>query len=327
MPNYRLTVRDNRNNIRWYLGDAVEQVEWSTYLEGQPGKLTFTVHKTDGVAFWEGATVWFSVDGELIFQGIVFKKERTQDVDLIKVTAYDFLVYLKNKDAFVFEQKTLGEIFTEVCEKFERPFIITGEANHQCADRIFDNKSGWDVIQTSIDDTLINTGEYWMLRSVNNTIQLVNSDQFISNLVLGDNSGIISFNYTTSIDDSYNQVKGYRDNQDTGRREIYIVKDSDTIGIWGLLQYYLQINDTLNAAQIEERVESVLRLYNKTGREFKCNECLGHLSVFAGAIVRLQIADLGDITLNDNLLIDQCTHTFTESYHHMGFTASIIRDV
>lgn len=322
---YRLSIHDNRYDRQWYVGEAVEEVQWTTYLEGQPGKLVFYVHKTDGVAFWEGATVWFTVDGELVFRGIVFKKERSQNVDLIKVTAYDYLIYLKNKDAFVFQEKTLPEIFEEVCVKFDLNFNVVDSTDYQCVDRIFDNRTGRDVLQTSIDDTFANSGNWFCLRSINNEIQLHNTENLLSNIQFGDASAIISFNYTTSIDDSYNQIKLYRDNQDTGRREIYIVRDSDTINEWGLLQYYSPVNDTLNTAQIEERATSILGAYNRRGRQFKCTECLGDLSVFSGAIIKCSISDLGDISLDDNLLIQQCTHTFSESYHSMSFLSEIYR--
>lgn len=322
---YRLSIHDNIHDRQWYIGEALEEVTWTTYMEDQPGKLTFNVHKTDSVAFWEGATVWFTVDGELVFRGIVCKKERTQDVNLIKVTAYDYLFYLKYKDAFVFEQKTLSEILVSVCERFDLNYNIISSSDYICTDRIFDGRTGRNVIQTSIDDVLINTGDWYTIRSIDKAIQLDNTQDLISNVLFGDASGVISFNYTTSIEESYNHIKLYRDNQDTGRREIYVVTDSDTIDIWGKLQYYESVSDTLNTAQIEELATSILNRYNKRSRNFKCTECLGDLSVFAGAIVRLEIADLGDISLQDNLLIDQCTHTFSESYHSMGFTAEIYR--
>lgn len=322
---FRLSVHDNRYDRQWYLGEAVEEVQWYTYTRDQPGKLTFTVHKSNSVAFWEGATVWFTVDGEWTFRGIVFKKERTQNVDLIKVTAYDYLAYLKNKDAFVFQEKTLPEIVGAVCDKFELLYEIVDSSNYKVTDKIYDNVSGRDVIQQSIDNVLLGTNENFLLKSYNNKIQLVNSRSLESPILFGDESAIISFNYTTSIEDTYNQIKWYRDNQDTGKRDIFIVKDSDTIEEWGLLQHYASVDDTLNTSQIEQRARAALTAYNRRTRKFKCTECLGHLSVFAGAIIRVEIADLGDISLQDNLLVNQCTHTFRESYHSMSFEAQIYR--
>lgn len=324
--NYEMLIYDNWDGNTWRTTNAIETVEWSTYLEDDPGRLTFYIHKVDSIAFWEGATIVFKVDSQLVFRGIVFKKERTQEVDLIKVTAYDYKIYLKYKDSFVFEQKTLPQIFESVCDKFDLDFEVIDDTSYQVVDRVFDTKTGMDVIQTSIDDVLINTGSYYVVRSVDTKLQLVNAASLQSNILLGDGSAIISFNYTTTIEDSYNQIKLYRDNQDSGKREIYIVQDSTNIDRWGLLQYYSEVSDTLNEAQVGERAEAILGLYNKTYRGFKCTECLGDLSIFAGARAKLRIRDLGDISLDDNLLIDQCTHTFNDGLHTMSFTAEIKRN-
>ena len=49
-------------------------IEWER--QGQPGKLSFEVVKTDGLSFQEGDPCRFSVDGSPIFYGFVFEKSR-----------------------------------------------------------------------------------------------------------------------------------------------------------------------------------------------------------------------------------------------------------
>lgn len=322
---YQLLIWDNRDRRMMDITDVTETVTWSTYVEDQPAKLKFTVNKAEGLAFWEGATVYFTVNTVKVFCGIVFKKERTEDVNTITVTAYDFMIYFKNKDTLAFVDRTLGGIVETVAKRLELDYAIIQQSDTRCIDRVFDTKSYMEMIQTSRDDILISTGEYYVIRANWQTIELRNSTSLVSNLLLGDNSGISAFNYTSDIEDTYNYVKLYRDNQDTGRREIYAVYDSDTIRSWGLLQYYASVSDTLNEAQIEERATSILGLYNKPYRQFKVTDCLGDLSVFAGSIIRVQIADLGDISLNDNLLIREATHEFKSSVHTMSFSAEVKR--
>lgn len=324
-PVCRMSIWNNSvtPGIMMDVTESIEEVQWSTYLEDQPGKLVFFINRVKYLAFYEGGTVYFTVNGEKVFCGTIFKKERSEDVDLIKVTAYDYLVYLKSKDSFVFESKTLPQIIDAVCAKADFPYMITDAPATICTDRTFDNRSFMDVIQTSRDDILISTGEYYLFRANWQKLELINSRNLTSNLLLGDDSGIFSFNYTTSIDDSFNQVKLYRDNQDTGKREIFAVYDSRTIGRWGLLQYYESVSDNLNEKQVGARAEALLNTYNRTRRTFKVTDCLGDLSIFAGAIVKVQIADLGDITLNDNLIIRSCTHIFGDSLHTMSFDAEV----
>jgi len=76
--------------------------EWETTRAGQPGKLTFNVVKDNMIDFQEGNPVIFRVDGQDVFFGFVFTKGRDKD-QIIKVTAYDQLRYLKNKDTYVYE--------------------------------------------------------------------------------------------------------------------------------------------------------------------------------------------------------------------------------
>ena len=92
-------------------------IEWQR--KGQPGKLTFECIKTDGLDFAEGDACRFSVDGTPMFYGFVFEKSRSgSDNKKIKVTVYDQLYYLNNKDYFQYENKTATEVVRMLAEDF-----------------------------------------------------------------------------------------------------------------------------------------------------------------------------------------------------------------
>ena len=80
-----------------FLPVVEEGIEWSTERTSTPGKLTFKVVKDDIIDFQEGAAVRFKFNDKGIFFGFVFTKKRDKD-QIITVTAYDQLRYLKNKD-------------------------------------------------------------------------------------------------------------------------------------------------------------------------------------------------------------------------------------
>lgn len=75
------------------------------------------------------------------------------------------------------------------------------------------------------------------------------------------NESAENFEYTSSIDEqTYNQIKLSYDNDDTGKREIYITKDSSNIQKWGVLQYY----DTLTKKENgKAKADALLKLYNQ----------------------------------------------------------------
>lgn len=83
------------------LPPVVENVSIEWERQGQPGKLIAEVVKTPGLSFQEGDPCRFSVDGTPVFYGFVFEKSRKGSTDdIIQITVYDQLYYLKNKDTY-----------------------------------------------------------------------------------------------------------------------------------------------------------------------------------------------------------------------------------
>lgn len=324
------TIFDNRYGNTFDVSQVIGDLTITTYLEDNPGKAEFTVLKTGSLAFWEGATVSFIIDGVKIFRGYVFSKSRTKDVDLIKVTAYDQLRYMKNKDSRTFEGKTSDQIFSMLCNDFVLKHRVVDKSSHVCAPRNEDATSLYDMVKHAMDDTLANSRKWFFIRDNFGTLEHLNVMSCNSGIVLGDASGVVDFDYETSIDsDVYNQIKLYRDNTKTGKREVFIVNDTinggDTLKRWGILQLYQKIDEKYNIAQIEQRATSMLRYYNSVRRKLTL-ECLGVPSLFAGCIFKCAIADLGDISMNSYLLVTQCVHTFKNNEHMMKLTTEVVRN-
>ena len=60
-----------------------------------------------------------------------------------------------------------------------------------------------------------------------------------SDYIIGEKSLMTNYSYNTSIDSqTYNSIKLVRPNKETGKSDVFIRKDSDTIARWGLLQLY-----------------------------------------------------------------------------------------
>lgn len=326
--NIYATIYDNRYGKLWDISKAISNLSITTYMEGNPGKCTFDLIKSGEVAFWEGATVSIEVDGVKMFRGFVFKKERDENVDIISCTCYDQLRFLKNKDSYVFEGMTSHQIFKKICEDFVLKYKIVDESSYVCAPRSNDAKTLYDMIQRALDDTLINNNEWYFIRDNFGVLEHINVYSCMSGLLLGDRSGVTEFKYETSIDDeSYNQIKLYRDNDETGKREIFIVNDTinggQNLKEWGILQLYEKVDENLNKAQIEERARGMLRLYNDVKRSLKLTS-IGVPSIFAGCMFRCKIADLGDLSIDRYLLITECTHNISNGVHTMELETEVI---
>ena len=73
--NYELVITNGDDS---YLVDPVGGVRLSRSMRGVSAKLTFGVLSDDVLNFKEGNRVQFKVNGELVFLGFVFEKERNK---------------------------------------------------------------------------------------------------------------------------------------------------------------------------------------------------------------------------------------------------------
>lgn len=328
--NIYATIYDNQNQKYYDISQVISNLEITTHIQDEPGKATFDIIKCDNIAFWEGATVSIQLDGYKMFKGFVFTKKRNKNTDIISVTCYDQLRYLKNKDSYVFENMTCDEIFFKICLDFVLDCRVVDKSDYICAPRSNDATSLYEMIKTALDDTLINTNQMFIIRDDYGVLEHVNVFSLQAGVMLGDASGITDFDYETSIDkDTYNQIKLYRDNEDSGKREIFIVNDTVNGGqklkAWGILQLYEKVDENLNIAQIEQKARGMLSLYNNTKRSLKL-EALGVPQICAGSVFKCSIADLGDLSLNSYLLVTQCSHKIDNGIHTMSLTTEVVNN-
>lgn len=317
-----MTLYDNQNQAAYDISNAVADISLTYYLENNPSRLTFTlIDDGSTISFGNGATVTLTYNSVNMFKGYVFKKTRNKETRLVQVMCYDLLRYLQNSDAYVFEGKSSSEIFTQICNDFALPSRVTDASSYICAPRVEDNKTLYSMIQNALDDTLYNTGQWFIIRDNFGTLEHVNILNLTVGVLLGDASGLIDFTYDETIDSrTYNQIKLYRDNSATNSRDLYIVNDSvnngDTIRWWGILQLYQKVDDAINESQIESLALGLLNYYNRPTQSISL-QCLGVPEIRAGSIFSASIANLGDTTLNGNLIVDEVTHTISNNQHTM----------
>ena len=329
--NIEAIIHDNIYNKSYNISDSIGDLQIHSWLEDQPGKCTFTVYKSSTLAFWEGATISITIDGKGVFKGYIQKKERDSDVQTIKCTAYDQLLYWKAKHFEKIENKTSDQLFEFLCndQKFlygENPlqYEVIDRSSYVCTDRIADNETMYDTQKQAFWDTIINTGERFIIRDNFGTLNHVNIKTLKTNLIFGDKSGINNFSYASDISqDTYNAIVLYKDNPETKEREEYKFIDSNTFKRWGILQLYEGVDENMNEAQISQRGENLLKYYNVVNRSLKL-ECIGNFNVFAGAIIRCAISDLGDLSINADLLVTECTHKITSDEHTMSLKVELV---
>ena len=304
-----------QNGNKVYAPVVQEGITWDTERKGSPGKLTFTVIKDQDINFTEGNPVRLVVDGVKLFYGFVFSKKRDKQQN-VTITAYDQLRYLKNKDTYVYTNKTASDFIKMVANDYNLNLGTIEKTSYIIASRVEDNATLMDMIQNALDLELMNKKTMYVLYDDFGKLTLKSLESMKVGVVIDEETGE-NFDYTSSIDSqTYNKIKLVYENEKTGKREVYIAQDSNNINNWGILQYYDTLQEGENG---KAKADALLSLYNVKTRNLKITNALGHLSVRAGSMVVVNL-NLGDIAVQNFMLVEKCKHTFNESEHKMDLT-------
>lgn len=307
---------------------VVEKITVTTQRKNSAGILDFKFARdlvsqnNLSISIDEGNAVQLIANGNKIFKGFVFEKTRNKD-QIINIKCYDQIRYLQNKQSYTFIDKTASDIIKSIASDFG---LITGhiqDTGYILPPLNIDNQRLLDTIMKAIDLTSYNNKElYIFYDDVGELTFRKVADMYTTYLFTSD-TNITNFNYTSTIDkEVYNQIKLYKDNEKTGKREIYLAKDNANIGNWGVLQYYERIEDNLNEAQAKKLAEDILKLKNKVAESLSIevqnvDDTLKLEKLRAGNYVYVLIKALSSGDFSKTCLIEKCTHTFSDNEHSL----------
>jgi hypothetical protein len=311
MANIRLTIQHGTTLYEPPVEEGIK-IEWER--TGSPGKLTFTTLKVSGLNFYEGDPVCFYYDNKKVFMGYVFKKKRDRE-NRIEVTCYDQIRYLKNKYTYVFEKKTATQIVKALCKDFNLTLGGMDNTNYVIPAIAEENKAALDIILEVLEETLLNTGNMFVLYDEFGKIRIRNVANMISTTLIYEDSAE-NFDYSSSIDDqTYNSIVLYYKGEDENM-QIFTASSESTIKQWGVLRYFEEVK---NPSVGSNKAKSLLKLYNKKTRELKVSGAFGDISVRGGTLIPVKL-NLGDIQANNYMLVEKVTHNFQKDHHTMDLT-------
>lgn len=299
-------------------------VTWKTERKGSPGELTFTVIKDDKIAFHEGAEVKLEIDGKGVFLGRVFTKSRDKNHH-IKVTAFDQLRYLKNKDTLAYAGWTCTTLIDFITKSYG--LTVGSIANTGCEvgttdnPRVEDNTTLFDMILNNLDETVYKTGQLYVLYDDCGKVTLKNIEDMKNGYVVTE-SAAENFDYQSTIDsDVYNTVKVYYEDAETGERTTYITKNTKRISQWGgILQYHEKVETEQQAYDVSS---AVMNLYGNRNCSLTVKGLIGDASVRAGCLLPVDL-NLGDAVgrVGHLLLAESVTHKWSNGHHSMDISFS-----
>lgn len=297
--------------------DVASKIELTTQRFDNPASLSFTCLEDSGIAISEGSSVELSVSGKKLFKGYVFTAERNREGE-VSYTARDQLRYLKSNASHLFQNMTLPQIIQQVVKNFglkvgemEEPgyvFPYLDKENETCMDIIFD----------AVSQAIVQTGKIYNFYDDCGKLTLKEAKNMYIQTMIGDKSLVTDYTYKRDIDsDTYNRVKLVRKNEKSGRTDVYIHEDTDTIKTWGLLQYYDEVDENLNEAQIDEMCKQYLQYYNRVLQTITI-DAIGIPGLRAGMIIPVKLGTIKELSVVRLMLTEKVTHTFEDGGHTMS---------
>lgn len=298
-----------------YFPAVVESVTLDLERRDAPGKLSFQVVDDGKLQAEEGNPVMVRVDGKDFFYGFLFTMRRDKD-QLIQMTAYDQLRYLKNKDTYVYENKKASEVVQMLAADFNLQTGEIADTGFIIPSRVEDGKTLFDIINSALDLTLDHTGRLFVLYDDCGKITLKDIADMKTNLLI-DGETAQNFDYSTSIDSgTYNKIKLLYENQDTGKRDIYLTMHQENMNKWGVLQFHEKIQSPESGQKI---ADTLLTLYNRVTKTLSIKDAFGDTRVRAGSSLPVML-DLSGEKISNYMVAEKVRHKFENSLHTMDLT-------
>ena len=305
-----MTVHEGKS----YLPVVESKIQWETQRSGSAGSLSFSIVNDGDVTIANGDVVYFKEGKIGVFYGFVFTIKQKKD-HILTITAYDQLRYFKNKATYNYVKKETGEILQMIAKDFR---LNCGSlASTGCPiTRTEKDKTLFDIVGNSIDRTVKETGQLFVLFDDFGSLTLKNIGDMQYNLLI-DEETAQDFEYSRSIDkETYNKVKLIYEDSEAGGRQAYIAQSGENINKWGVLQY----TDKLDKGEDgPAKAKALLNLYNAETRNLTISNAFGDSHIRAGSLLAVRL-EFDDVSISNLMLVEKAKHTYSESEHYMDLT-------
>ncbi|WP_042472778.1 XkdQ/YqbQ family protein [Bacillus ndiopicus] len=313
---------DNRDGNIYEV--PVTSISWKTEKSGTASVLDVTMLNPTPLKnkVVPGAIVRVTDGQHKIFYGYVFKSSFGKNSEF-KITAYDQIKYLMYNDTFVMKSMQAEDAIAQICAQFKLPLKVVAQTGYKAPKMTEDDKKALDVINKYIDSTIVATNQSFVFMDEFGALGLHNIKDLVidpTTFFIGEGSLLYDFDYSTSIEDSYNRIKLVIDDKKKAKRRSFVAKDSNNIARWGQLQFFKKVDEKMTPAQVESLLDALLAVHNKEKKELSL-KCLGDWRVRAGKMVFIFIEKLG---LKQLFLVETCTHDWSAKVHTMDLELKVI---
>lgn len=311
-----------KNSKAYDISQLVEILKWKGRKGSAARSINVTLVDTDkiqsGIDVTRGDRLVFLLDKKELFRGIIMSQQQS-DSSKMSVTAYDNGIYLaNNKDTFVYENKTLHDIFIDVCKRFDVKYSDVASASYKIPELTKSKTTAWDVMLDAISQDFKATGTKYYTRSSKGVLSLFKRRENIIQWALDDSVNLISYSYKKSIENIKTRLKILSDED-----QVYAVKkNAELEKKIGIFQDIKKRDDDLSEAKLNEQINETFKEIS-TPEISLTAESVGIPDVISGVGVYMRIKKLG---IERTFWVDEDIHTFKGDTHRMSLTLNSVNE-
>lgn len=311
-----------RDSKTYDISELVESIKW----KGRKGSAARSVSISlldckgaqSGIDVTKGHQLIFSYKGKELFRGMIMSQQQSERFKM-PITAYDNGIYLSNnKDTFVYENKTVHDIFIDVCKRFGIKYSDVAKTSYKIPELTKSKTTAWDAILDAISQDFKATGTKYYVNSSKGVLSLIKRRENILQWVLETGGNIMSYTYKKSIEDIKTRLKILSDED-----KVYAVKKNTELEKKiGIFQDIEKKDDDLSEAKLQEHIKETLKEISTPEISLSV-EALGIPDVISGVGVYVIIDELG---IKRTFYVDEDTHTFKGGSHTMNLTLNSVNE-
>ena len=311
-----------RDGKTFDISELVESIKW----KGRKGSAARSVSISlldckgaqSGIDVTKGHQLIFSYKGKELFRGMIMSQQQSESFKM-PITAYDNGIYLSNnKDTFVYENKTVHDIFIDVCKRFGIKYSDVAKTSYKIPELTKSKTTAWDAILDAISQDFKATGTKYYVNSSKGVLSLIKRRENILQWVLETGGNIMSYTYKKSIEDIKTRLKILSDED-----KVYAVKKNTELEKKiGIFQDIEKKDDDLSEAKLQEHIKETLKEISTPEISLSV-EALGIPDVISGVGVYVIIDELG---FKRTFYVDEDSHTFKGGSHTMNLTLNSVNE-
>ena len=304
------------------ISELVESIKW----KGRKGSAARSVSISlldckgaqSGIDVTKCHQLIFSYKGKELFRGMIMSQQQSESFKM-PITAYDNGIYLSNnKDTFVYENKTVHDIFIDVCKRFGIKYSDVAKTSYKIPELTKSKTTAWDAILDAISQDFKATGTKYYVNSSKGVLSLIKRRENILQWVLETGGNIMSYTYKKSIEDIKTRLKILSDED-----KVYAVKKNTELEKKiGIFQDIEKKDDDLSEAKLQEHIKETLKEISTPEISLSV-EALGIPDVISGVGVYVIIDELG---IKRTFYVDEDSHTFKGGSHTMNLTLNSVNE-